>query len=117
MLIGALSLVIVVWLGTSMNCSRMSTFTGRSMIGIRNRRPGPRTRPSFVLPSRKTTICSYCCTTRTDRYRMMSTTIRTNARVASATTSSMDASCDYRPAPDDVVSTVGVVTGYGMLAG
>ena len=48
---------------------------------------------------------------------MMNTTIRTNARVASATTSSMDASCDYRPAPDDVVSTVGVVTGYGMLAG
>ena len=73
-MIGALSLVIVVWLGTSMNCSRMSTLTGRSMIGIRNRRPGPRTRPSFVLPSRKTTICSYCWTTRTDRYRMTSTT-------------------------------------------
>ena len=49
MLIGALSLVIVVWLGTSMNCSRRSTFTGRSTIGIRNRRPGPRTRPSFGL--------------------------------------------------------------------
>ena len=27
MVIGALSLVIVVWLGTSMNCSRRSTFT------------------------------------------------------------------------------------------
>ena len=34
-MIGALSLVMVVWLGTSMNCSRMSTLTGRSMIGIR----------------------------------------------------------------------------------
>ena len=44
MLIGALSLVIVVWLGISMNFSRMSTFTGRSMTGIRKRRPGPRTR-------------------------------------------------------------------------
>ena len=33
-MIGALSLVIVVWLGTSMNCSRMSTLTGRSTIGI-----------------------------------------------------------------------------------
>ena len=69
-MIGALSLVIVVWLGTSMNCSRMSTLTGRSMIGIRNRRPGSRTRPSLVLPSRNTTICSYCWTTRTDRYRI-----------------------------------------------
>ena len=35
MLIGALSLVMFVWLGTSMNFSRMSTFTGRSTIGIR----------------------------------------------------------------------------------
>ena len=69
-MIGALSLVIVVWLGTSMNCSRMSTLTGRSTNGIRNRRPGPRTIPSFVLPSRNTTICSYCCTTRTERYRI-----------------------------------------------
>ena len=42
-MIGALSFVIVVWLGTSMNCSRRSTLTGRSMIGIRKRRPGPRT--------------------------------------------------------------------------
>ena len=50
MLIGALSLVIVVWLGTSMNCSRMSTLTGRSMTGIRKRRPGSRTIDSFVLP-------------------------------------------------------------------
>ena len=49
-MIGALSLVIVVWLGTSMNCSRMSTLTGRSTIGMRNRRPGSRTIDSFVLP-------------------------------------------------------------------
>ena len=46
-MIGALSLVIVVWLGTSMNCSRTSTLTGRSMTGTRKRRPGSRTMPSF----------------------------------------------------------------------
>ncbi len=40
MLIGALSLVIVVWLGTSMNFSRMSTFAGLSMTGMRKRRSG-----------------------------------------------------------------------------
>ena len=39
-MIGALSLVIVVWLGTSMNCSRMSTLTGRSMIGIEEPQAG-----------------------------------------------------------------------------
>ena len=74
-MIGALSLVIVVWLGTSMNCSRTSTFTGRSITGMRNRRPGSRTRASFVLPRRKTTIFSYCCTTRTERYRIDHRTI------------------------------------------
>ena len=91
-MIGALSLVIVVWLGTSMNCSRMSTFTGRSTTGMRNLRPGSRTIDSFVLPRRKTTIRSNCCTTRTDRYRMTSTTMATNARVARAIASSMWAS-------------------------
>ena len=65
-MIGALSLVIVVWLGTSVSVSRRSTLTGRSTIGIRNRRPGSRTIASFVLPRRNTTIRSYCCTTRTD---------------------------------------------------
>ena len=49
-MIGALSLVIVVWLGTSMNCSRMSTLTGRSTIGIRNTSPGPGPSDSLVLP-------------------------------------------------------------------
>ena len=39
-MIGALSLVIVVWLGTSMNCSRRSTLTGRSTIGIRKTEAG-----------------------------------------------------------------------------
>ncbi len=67
MLIGALSLVIVVWLGTSMNCSWMFTLTGRSINGMRNRRPGSRTSPSFVLPSLKTTMFSYCWTTLIDR--------------------------------------------------
>jgi hypothetical protein len=76
-LIGALSLVIVVWLGTSMNCSRMSTFTGRSTIGIRKRRPGSFTSRSSVRPRRKTTIRSYCCTTLTERYRIARTTTRT----------------------------------------
>ena len=60
MLIGALSLVIVVCDGTSMNFSRMSTFCGRSMIGMRKRRPGPRTSPGPVWPRRKMTIRSYC---------------------------------------------------------
>src|SRR3972149_2907197 len=50
MLIGALSLVIVVWLGTSMNCSRRSARTGRSTIGMRKMSPGPRTRLSSVRP-------------------------------------------------------------------
>ena len=49
-MIGALSLVIVVWLGTSMNCSRRSTTTPRSTIGIRKRTPGLRTIASFVRP-------------------------------------------------------------------
>src|SRR5215203_522509 len=88
-LMGALSLVIVVWLGTSMNCSRMSTLTGRSTSGMRNRRPGSRTIASFVLPSLNTTIRSYCCTTRTDRYRTMRMTTPTNARAASAAAISM----------------------------
>src|SRR5918993_3052702 len=88
-LIGALSLVIVVWLGTSMNCSRMSTLTGRSTSGIRNRSPGSRTIASLVLPSRNTTIRSYCCTTRTDRYRTMRMTTATKARAASAAAISM----------------------------
>src|SRR3990172_4960435 len=41
MLIGALSLVMQVWLGISRKASRRSTHTGRSISGIRNTRPGP----------------------------------------------------------------------------
>ena len=98
-MIGALSLVIVVWLGTSMNCSRTSTFTGRSMIGIRKRSPGARTSASFVLPSRKTTIFSYCCTTRTDRYRSNRARKRTATRTANRTaisTRALLSSCAIR---------------------
>ena len=89
-MIGALSFVIVVWLGTSMNCSRTSTLTGRSITGMRNRRPGPRTRASFVRPRRKTTIFSYCCTTRTERYRIVTRTITMTATIASRITMSTE---------------------------
>ncbi len=59
MLMGALSLVMVVCEGTSMNCSRRSTFTGRSTMGIRNMSPGPMTIRSDVRPKRKTTMRMY----------------------------------------------------------
>ncbi len=88
-MIGALSLVMVVWLGTSVSVSRRSTLTGRSTIGMRKRRPGSRTIDSLVLPRRNTTMRSYCCTTRTDRYRITSTTTRTKPRATRAATSSM----------------------------
>ena len=77
MLIVTLSLVIVVWLGTSMNCSRRLTLRGRSTTGMRNTRPGPLTSDSSVLPSRKTTSWSSRFTTRIDSHRM--TRIRTTA--------------------------------------
>ncbi len=79
MLIGALSLVIVVCDGTSMNCSRRSTPTGRSTSGIRNTSPGPLTRRSFVRPNRNTTSRAYSLTTRTVRYRSSSSTRMTIA--------------------------------------
>src|SRR5207248_8246222 len=66
MLIGALSLVIVVWLGTSMNCSRRSVRRGRSTHGRRKTSPGPFTRSGPVRPKRKMTSRSYSFTTRMD---------------------------------------------------
>ena len=83
---------MVVWLGTSVRVSRRSTFTGRSTTGIRNRSPGSRTIASLVLPSRKTTMRSYCCTIRTDRYRITNTTTRMNPSATSAAMSSMGSS-------------------------
>src|SRR3954453_3351659 len=76
MLIGALSLVIVVWLGTSMNCSRRSVRTGRSMNGRRNTSPGPLTRLGPVRPKRKMTSRAYSFTIRTDCTARMTSTTR-----------------------------------------
>ena len=87
MLIGALSLVIVVCDGTSMNFSRMSILKGRSMIGIRKRRPGSRTRLGPVRPSRKMTMRSYCWTTRTERYSATSSTTMMAAMIEMVTVS------------------------------
>ena len=70
---GALSFVIAVWRGTSMNCSRMSTLVPESMTGTRNRKPGLRTRPGFVWPQRLTTIRSHWFTIRTDVPKTKST--------------------------------------------
>ena len=53
MLIGALSLVMLVWLGTSMNCSRRSTRTPRCTIGTTKTQPGPLTSFGLVRPSVK----------------------------------------------------------------
>ena len=99
MLIGALSLVIVVWLGTSMNFSRMSTFAGRSMTGIRKRSPGSRTRLGPVRPRRKMTIRSYCCTTRIDRYSATSRKTTTAVMTASVTVSNIELSLSYEAVP------------------
>src|SRR3990170_3360082 len=75
MLIGALSLVMQVWLGISRKASRRSTHTGRSMSGIRNTRPGP-LRP-IDRPKRKTTRRWYSRTTFTASGITMSATIAT----------------------------------------
>ena len=50
MSMGALSLVMFVWLGISSKSSRTSTLTGRSTTGMRNRRPGSLTSSGRVLP-------------------------------------------------------------------
>src|SRR3972149_2208238 len=75
MLIGAVSLVMQVWLGISRKASRRSTHTGRSMSGIRNTRPGP-LRP-IDRPKRKTTRRWYSRTTFTASGITMSATIAT----------------------------------------
>ena len=62
MLIGALSLVMLVWLGTSMNCSRRSTLIPRWTIGTTSTQPGPLTSSGLVRPSVNTRIRSYWLT-------------------------------------------------------
>ena len=74
MLIGALSLVIV-GLGRDLDELLAQVDLDRPVDDRdQEHRPGPLTRRSFVLPSRKTTSASYCLTTRIDRYRTIAGT-------------------------------------------
>ena len=71
MSMGALSLVMQVWLGISRNSSRRSVHTGLSTMGIRNTSPGPFA--PIVRPSLNTTRRWYSRTTLIDAEKMMIT--------------------------------------------
>src|SRR6186713_2259944 len=96
MLIGALSLVMPVWLGTSMNCSRRSTLMPRWAIGTTNTQPGPLTSFGLVRPRVKMRIRSYWLTIRTAAKNRSSRMMPMKTTATMTAASSMDALLSFR---------------------
>src|SRR6476659_5792815 len=96
MLIGALSLVMPVWLGTSMNRSRRSTRMPRWAIGTTNTQPGPLTSFGLVRPRVKIRSRSYWLTIRTAAKNRSSRTRPRKTTATATATSSIDALLSFR---------------------